>query len=143
MRFHRSRQITTGIPTAALPDIVFLLLLFFMLSSYFRVFQGLPVDLPKAQYIQKAPGVRNVIFIWVDGNDHISVEDEPVTITELEPLITKKITTPGRQIQSISLRVDQRASMGTILAIQRQLRQVGGAALNIHYSTQPIDQDQN
>ncbi len=141
MRFHRTRQIRTDIPTAALPDIVFQLLLFFMLSSYFRVFQGLSVDLPKATQMQKAPGIRNVIFIWVDGNDRVNVEDEIVSIGDLSSLIIKKIATPGRRVQSISFRVDQRASMGTILAIQRELREVGGPALNIHYSTQPMEHE--
>ncbi|MBN2355640.1 biopolymer transporter ExbD [candidate division KSB1 bacterium] len=142
MRFRKSQHIKSEIPTAALPDIVFQLLLFFMLSSYFRPYQGLPVALPEALQMQKAPGVRNVVIIWVDANNNISVDDQSISVADLAGLLENRIMDADRPVQSISLRVDQMASMETVLAIQIELRQVGGPALNLHYSTEAIELDE-
>ena len=47
-----------GIPTASMPDIIFQLLIFFMVSTVLREFQGLKVSLPEASKIEKLPLVE-------------------------------------------------------------------------------------
>ena len=53
MKINKKSKVSTEIPTASMPDIVFMLLLFFMVSTVIRQSAGLPLDLPIAKRIEK------------------------------------------------------------------------------------------
>ena len=53
MRFNRKIKLETEIPTASMPDIIFMLLIFFMVTTVLREYSGLPISLPKAKRIEK------------------------------------------------------------------------------------------
>ena len=52
MNFSRKTQLSSEIPTASMPDIIFMLLIFFMVTTVLREYSGLPVNLPKAKRIE-------------------------------------------------------------------------------------------
>ncbi len=135
MKFARKTQVGTGIPTTSLPDIVFLLLLFFMVSSVFQQYRGIPVRLPAAQKIEKLPGKRSVANIWADDKGRISIDDKFLDVKEVSDIIYVKVTDPLNPLRVISLKIDERAKMGFITKIHDELRETGGAALNVNYST--------
>ncbi len=78
MKFERNQKMKPSIPTASMGDIVFLLLIFFMVSTVFKTEDGLPVELPRAEsgVEIKRDDVKN---IYVDVNGRVSVEDKLVT----------------------------------------------------------------
>ena len=76
MKFQKKSKVSTNIPTASMPDIVFMLLLFFMVTTVFRQFSGLPVDLPSARKIAKLDAKKNVANIWASLDGEISVDDK-------------------------------------------------------------------
>ncbi len=135
MKFARKTKVDAGIPTASLPDVVFLLLLFFMVSSVFQQYRGIPVRLPAAKKIEKLPGKRNVANIWADDKGRISIDDKFVDVKEISNIIYVKVTDPLNPLRVISLKIDERAKMGFITSIHEELRETGGAALNVNYST--------
>ena len=49
MRFARKSTVGSVIPTASMADISFLLLVFFMVSTVFVRYRGIPVALPEAR----------------------------------------------------------------------------------------------
>ena len=53
MKVHRKTKVSSDIPTASMPDIIFMLLIFFMVTTVLREYSGLPVELPKAMRIEK------------------------------------------------------------------------------------------
>ena len=53
MKLNRKVKISSDIPTASMPDIIFMLLIFFMVTTVLREYSGLDVELPKAKRIQK------------------------------------------------------------------------------------------
>ena len=53
MRVNRKTQLDSEIPTASMPDIIFMLLMFFMVTTVLRESSGLPIPLPKAKRIEK------------------------------------------------------------------------------------------
>ena len=65
MKFHKKQKSMEGIPTASMPDIVFMLLIFFMVTTVLKKFDGLPLDLPHARKIEKLTTKRHVSYIWV------------------------------------------------------------------------------
>ena len=48
-----------------MPDIIFMLLIFFMVTTVLREFSGLPVSLPRAERIEKLESKRHTSDIWV------------------------------------------------------------------------------
>lgn len=135
MKFARKAKISAEIPTASLPDIVFLLTIFFMVSSTFKEFRGIPVRLPAAKKIEKLPGKRNIAYIYADDKNRISIDDQFIDFSEIAGIMYKKCTDPLLPLRIVSLRIDERANMGFVSKIQQELREAGGAALNVNYST--------
>ncbi|MDW7682143.1 MAG: biopolymer transporter ExbD [bacterium] len=135
MKFSKKTKAETGIPTASMPDIIFMLLIFFMVSTVFKEFRGIPVRLPAARKIEKLPGKRNVAYIWADDRDRVSIDDKFVEISEIRRLMDQKLRDEIAPLRVVSMKIDERARMGFITKIQEELRETGGAALNVNYST--------
>jgi len=53
MKFRRKSGVESKISTSSMPDIIFMLLIFFMVTTVLREYSGLPVSLPKAERIEK------------------------------------------------------------------------------------------
>ena len=53
MKFKRKSNIESKISTSSMPDIIFMLLIFFMVTTVLREYSGLPISLPKAERIEK------------------------------------------------------------------------------------------
>ena len=126
--FKKKEKAATKIPTAAMPDIVFMLLLFFMVTTVFKEFTGLPVDLPSAKQIEKLPTKRHVSYLWIDSKGRISIDDKLVELQQVASLMyAKRIEDP--QIV-VSLKIDQQAEMGMVSAIHQQLRDASANRIN-------------
>ena len=63
MKFNRKTQLDSEIPTASMPDIIFMLLIFFMVTTVLREYSGLPISLPKAKRIEKLKSKRCNYFL--------------------------------------------------------------------------------
>jgi len=135
IKIEKKSKMKIGIPTASMPDIIFQLLIFFMVSTVLREFQGLKVDLPEAQKIQKLPGKRHVTTIWVDRFNNTVIDDVTVKkVTDLRTLVYNKLVDDPQLI--VSLRVDKDADMGRVTDIQQELRKAN--ALRVNYSALPM-----
>jgi biopolymer transport protein ExbD len=135
--FERKRLAVAGIPTISLPDIVFLLLIFFMVSAVFKEYQGLPINLPTAKQIEKIPGKRDVAYVWLDRNGRISIDDKIVAMAEVTAIMQAKRHDPVHPLKLTSLRLDEHLKMEQIYKLQEALREA--EALNINYSAKPED----
>ena len=130
--FERKSPVAVGIPTISLPDIVFLLLIFFMVSAVFKEYSGLPVNLPTAKQIEKIPGKRDVAYIWLDRHGRISIDDKLVTLAEVTAIMQAKRNDPVHPLRLTSLRFDENLPMAQVYKLQEALREAD--ALNINYS---------
>ena len=74
MQFKKKSKMKISIPTASMPDIVFMLIFFFMVSSVLRTHDGLNVVLPKAKQIEKLESRVHVTYIWVSKEGMISID---------------------------------------------------------------------
>ena len=57
MKFSKKSKVNVAIPTTSMPDIIFMLLIFFMVATVFKQFSGLKVRLPDAEKIQKGDSI--------------------------------------------------------------------------------------
>ena len=135
MKFERKTKISTGIPTASLPDIIFMLLIFFMVATVFKQFSGLKVSLPDAELVKKIPGSkRHVVTIWIDRNNAVVCDDYKVDkVTNLRNVIYEKRVKDPQII--IAMKVDKEAPMGIVSEVQEEMRKAN--ALRVNYSAIP------
>ncbi len=128
MKFKKKAKVSTEIPTASMPDIVFMLLLFFMVSTVFRQSVGFPINLPTAMKIKKLEAKKNVAVIWVNAKGDISIDDNLVLVKDVAPIINKKLHDNKNLI--ISFKSDKNTRMGLVNDIQNQLRKAGALRMN-------------
>jgi biopolymer transport protein ExbD len=72
-------------------DISMLLMIFFMSTVIFRLDNGLPVSLPRSEAGQHIPR-ENSVRIWIDAGGKVSIDDNIIDISDIEPIISRKLS---------------------------------------------------
>ncbi len=135
MKFEKKHKISTAIPSASLPDIIFMLLIFFMVATVFKQFAGLKVSLPDAEMVKKIPGSkRHIVTIWIDRNNQVVCDDYKVTKTSnlRNVLYEKRVKDP--QI-IVAMKIDKESTMSMVNDVQQEMRKAD--ALRLNYSAIP------
>jgi biopolymer transport protein ExbD len=139
----KSAKTSEDIPMAAMPDIIFMLLIFFMVTTVLReVTLQVQVDYTRAENIEKIEQKRLVSYIYVGpeklpgnkrGETKIQIDDSIIEdVSAVRRLMYDKLREEPRLI--VSLRVHDEAEFGIVTDIQEELREAG--TLRINYSTQ-------
>jgi biopolymer transport protein ExbD len=133
MKFKKRQAATKqAIPTASLPDIIFMLLIFFMVATTLREFNvKVSYALPAAKAIEKIDNKRIVSYIWVGRDGRIQIDDNIVLLREIHSIVARKRQDIPQVV--MSMRIDKSSKMGVVTDIQQELRK--GDALRINYST--------
>jgi len=128
MRFKGRMELEHGlkqIDIAPLIDIVFQLLIFFMLTSSFVIQPGIKVDLPRA-VTSEAVKIENIEIV-VTGENVTYFNGKVVTTQELKALL-KQV---AKREQTILIKADRRASLGRVVEIWDTARDLGVSQINI------------
>jgi biopolymer transport protein ExbD len=135
MKFEKKQANTKQeIPTASMPDIIFMLLFFFMVTTTLRDTTLLvKFVLPKAEAIEKIDKKRFVSYIFVGQDERIQIDDAIVDLQKIEKIMAQRRIDIPQLI--VSLRVDKEQKMGIITDIQQKLRNAD--ALRVNYSAKP------
>ena len=134
MQFSRKTKISSEIPTASMPDIIFMLLIFFMVTTVLRQYSGLPVELPKAKRIEKLKSKRHTSQVWVSKEGLISIDDRLFGVKDVRHVMyDKRVADP---MLTVSLKADESAKMELISGLHEELRQAD--ALRLNYSTKTL-----
>ena len=131
MKFKRKSNIESKISTSSMPDIIFMLLIFFMVTTVLREYSGLPISLPKAERIEKLESKRHTAHIWVSKDGLISIEDKLFNKDDVRHIMYEKRASDPQL--TVSLKADLAARMETISSIHNELRKAD--ALKLNYST--------
>lgn len=110
-----------AISTASMPDIIFMLLIFFMVTTVIREYRGLPVRIPEAENSQKIEGKRNFTHCFVDMNERISVDDKLLTPKELVPILYLKRSQNPRVV--VMLKIDESTKNGIVDKVHKSLQE--------------------
>ncbi|GIT32132.1 MAG: biopolymer transporter ExbD [Candidatus Neomarinimicrobiota bacterium] len=134
MKFSRKTKLSTEIPTASMPDIIFMLLIFFMVTTVLREYSGLPVTLPKAKRIEKLKSKRHTSHIWVSKDGLISIDDRLFAVDDVAKIMYDKRSADPQVV--VSLKADEEAKMELVSEIHEKLRDAD--ALKLNYSTKTL-----
>jgi biopolymer transport protein ExbD len=124
MKRHRRRP---HINLTSLIDVMFLLLIFFMVSSTFRHGFGIEVDLPKAETAAESQLTPEEIVIDERGNYYFS--GKPVNEAGLREAIIALLNEDPEA--TLILRADEASGFGRAIAAIDIARSVGGSRLII------------
>ena len=134
MKFARKTKQSSEIPTSSMPDIIFMLLIFFMVTTVLREYSGLPVNIPKAERIEKLKGKRHTSHIWVSKEGLISINDRLFAVGDVAKIMYEIRVSDPQVI--VSLKADEEAKMELISSIHEELREAD--ALKLNYSTKTL-----
>jgi len=145
-----------AISTASLPDIVFMLLFFFMVATVMRDSTLMVKNqLPAADQIQKLDKKDRVMYIYAGEPSsrytdkygtqaRIQLNDKFATVSEVGAFVLSERAAKRQELQNVlttSLKVDGDTKMGLITDIKQELRKVN--ALKLNYTTRVGDYSQN
>ena len=149
-RQQRKREVP-GLNLAAMPDLIFTVLFFFMIVTHMReVTPKVRYDVPQGTELEKSRKAGLVyIFIGkpVDAQGkvlseetRIQMNDRYVAISEIGKEIRRErslMPESDRQHMVVSIRADRDTEMGVINDVKQELRRAG--ALNVNYSATKKD----
>ena len=129
MKFKRHTRVQSGgldqINIAPLIDVIFLLLIFFMLTSSFAFQSGIDVRLPKA--ITSDIIKEENVTITVTGENVIYWNNKVVPIKELR----QELSRSAHKNRPILIKADRRSSVGRVVDIWDLCRELGIEKINI------------
>ena len=113
-----------------MPDIIFMLLIFFMVTTVMREYEGLDIIMPRAKMIEKLESKRHTSYIWATKDGLVSVDDRIISSNMLRNIMYQKISKDPKI--TVSLKSDRDANMKLISELHTELRKA--QALKLSYS---------
>lgn len=142
---------TPAVSTASLPDIIFMLLFFFMVTTVMRETELLvKVNPTSAKEVQKLEKKDLVSFIYIGEpvqsklgtNTRIQLNDAFGTVDDISDFIAVEREARDevdRKFLTTSLKVDKDTKMGIVTDVKQELRKVGAFKINYSVTEQRED----
>lgn len=141
-KFKKKTKADTNIPTSALPDIIFMLLFFFMVTTVLRE-QDLLVEqkIPQATQLQKLQKKSLISYLYLGKpkntalygvEPRIQANDVLITTNDILQWVNQEkdaLSEAERDQITISLKADRDVKMGPVSDIQFELREADARKL--------------
>jgi biopolymer transport protein ExbD len=122
MKFPRHYSMQKGeLNITPLVDVIFLLLIYFMLTSSFIMQPGIKIKLPEAATTEKVEKEEIVVSVSEEGV--IFYQDRPVTIEFLAEILSRKVR--NRKDLTLVIKGDKGAMHGRIVSVMDKARKAG------------------
>jgi biopolymer transport protein ExbD len=128
VRFRPRRRPALELGMTPLIDIVFLLLIFFMLTSRFVVQEGIQVDLPETDRSHTLPAERTQ-RITVRSEDVLILNGQTMTLREMDLYLGNREAAFFEA--PFEILADRRASMQTVISLLEMLRDNGAVRVTL------------
>ena len=130
MKFRRQKIDEVNINLTPLIDVVFLLLIFFMVTTTFKQTDELTIELPSAQATQISDSVKNKIEILITADGQYSLNGRTL-INEKADTLKQGIleVSEGDTERPLIITADAKASYELVLRIYDAAAQLGFAKL--------------
>ena len=128
MQFEGRRR-TSHIPNLTpLIDIVFLLLIFFMLTSHFVKDEVINIDLPDAESGESIENIEQVEVIITDKNE-IMLNSQVIDFEQLDHILRDELKT--REEKVVRIRGDEAVELGKAIDVFDAARKAGAQGIDI------------
>ncbi|MEZ4648898.1 MAG: biopolymer transporter ExbD [Candidatus Eisenbacteria bacterium] len=127
MNFGGKREYLLKMESTAMSDIVFILLIFFLLSSNFMIQTGIEVDLP-TEVAPKPIETREVVVTLTKDGDAF-VNEARVTMDALEPALAGALEKAASKV--VVIRGDQATLFGNVVQVMEMGQRAGAASIAV------------
>ena len=127
MEFEGRIRVSTRLNIAPLIDVVFLLLIFFMLSSHFVTQPGIKITLPSAATAKLHPEEDIIISITEDSNLYLN--EKLVTLENLLKQLKMEIVKTEKK--TVIIKADEKINLGLAVKVMDLARQAEAERLII------------
>lgn len=128
MRFRRLPEEEPRLGLAPLIDIVFLLLIFFMLTSQFNLVAGIPINLPRVSHSGHKPD-GSAVTLWMKASGVIYLDKQKLTLEEIGPALQRIVKAKGPV--GLILKADEKVRHGKVVQAIDLAHQAGIASMTI------------
>ena len=127
MLVHPKRRdpIKVQVPLTSLIDIIFLLLIYFLLTTNFMVDEGIKIKLPQAR--AAAPQTEEVITVYVDQQGRAFLGTEEVSIARLFDRLKEKIGSQENKL--VVIRADRAVVLNKAVKVMDIAKAAGAGRL--------------
>jgi biopolymer transport protein ExbD len=119
----------TSIELTPLVDVVFLLLIFFLLTATYVKNPNIDIDLPKASP-QEIFTKENDVTVAIKEDGTIKFESKELTVKQLETILTQRVKKGGKDAVVI-VNADKGARHGKVVEIMDMAKRIGYSKLAI------------
>jgi biopolymer transport protein ExbD len=105
----------------SLIDVLFILIIFFVVSSTFLEQPGIKLNLPEAA-TSETHAVQKVV-LYIDKEEHIFLNDDPISQEQVAEKVEQMIA--AQTDKSLVLKADDKVSHGLVIRIMDALRKKG------------------
>ena len=128
MQFKRSNKTVSPPDITPMIDVVFLLLIFFMLSTTFISKPGIDVSLPKAsaEQIKKS---KEELTVTISNNGDIYIKEKKVRLEELNEIFINAAATSEDSI--VIINADEHVTHGRVVEIMDRAKEAGISKLAV------------
>jgi biopolymer transport protein ExbD len=135
VQFNRADRSSVEINLAPLVDVIFLLVIFFAVSTTFLDSSGLKLDLPSSS--STAETVANDLTVLLGADGRLSFEGQIVEREELDRLLREALGQTADKI--VILRADTHTEHGEVVQLMDLIRDAGATGLTV--DAQPLSED--
>ncbi len=128
MKITKKQGVQNAIPTGSMADIIFLLLIFFMVTTIFKMEEGLPISLPRAETGSELEREK-LINIWADRFSRVSINDKLVQVELIDVVVTNRFEENRSLI--VAFNIDRRTKYDLVSRIMDQLKEAN--AVNVTF----------
>lgn len=133
MELRKGKKRSLILNVTSLIDVLFLLLIFFMISTTFLSQPAIKMELPEAKH---ADVVRqNPLVVYVDQYGKVFLNDEPMDVPLLGEALKRKLDASTEK--SLVLKADSRVSHGRVIDILDIAK--GAGVKKLVFSTRPAE----
>lgn len=130
MRFKRRLRARAIVDLVPMIDVVFQLILFFLVSTTFAILPGITLKLPESSTAE--PTAMTRLAVAVVDRDEVYLNDDRMTLRELEARLTSISEVERAEIKSVTLEADRAVSYGLTIEVLDILRKSGFRGINLH-----------
>ena len=131
MKFRSRRRSPPEVNLTSLIDVVFLLLLFFMVSATFEKLGRMQVELPQAQPNVEQEQQPDRITVTVDTEGQFFVNDRELVNTDIETVMRALVSAAGeRRDLPLVISADGRAPHQAVVTVMDAASQIGLARVS-------------
>lgn len=119
----RKGEVPSEIPTASMADVAFLLIIFFLIASFYSVTRGIQFSLPRQDEEALAVEPEAAVLIEIASNGALTVDRRPMTLEQLPGYLRPRIERNPKK--AVILQTSLAAPYRAMTDVFDELRQVG------------------